>query len=272
MLNLKKDIDVEIRDMKGKLENRMDQQDQRISELLQLKHTMNNNLENKMAQAVILALVKEKTKVQELTHGRVYEPSEAPLADANGILPFGAKAQSGGPLDRLHHVEVTVQHMASVLDNIADHLQKDTAARHLFNEDENSETSTILETDQTHCRNEVINKQRISNEDVEMTTPREHGGIRLQGSGIHPSHETNTPTRNDTALIQYTDGTIPKSILREPRPKRNHTSSRTKSTSTTDHDPDNPSSPQRTPPPKRERPDKTPSAIPDGTARERGET
>jgi hypothetical protein len=37
-------------------------------------------------------------------------------------------------------------------------------------------------------------------------------------------------------------------------------------------DPDNPESPQQTPPPKRERSDKKPSANPDGLARERGET
>jgi hypothetical protein len=117
-----------------------------------MMHAMNKDMETRMAQAVIMALVKEKTKVEELTHGRTYDPSEAPLADENGILPFGAKSQLGGPLHRLHHVKVTVQHMASVLDTIADHLEKDPAARHLFHDDNRSETPRPLATKNTTTR------------------------------------------------------------------------------------------------------------------------
>jgi hypothetical protein len=270
--NFKKDIDAEIRELKGRLENRMDQQDQRISELLQMMHTMNNNLENKIAQAVIIALVKEKAKVQELTHGRVYNPSEAPLADENGILPFGAKAQSGGPLDRLHHVEVTVQHMASVLDTIADHLQHDPAARHLFHE-EDSETSTILENEQNQHNGAETHEQRLLDDDVAMMTNQEYNDKeRIENTRTKQTQATQATNAFDTTSVQYTDSSIPKSILRDSRTKRNHTSSRVPVTTVTDHDPDNPSSPQRTPPPKRERSEKKPSAIPDSSARERGAT
>jgi hypothetical protein len=41
-----------------------------------------------MAHAVLAALVKEKDKVQELTHGRIYDVSKAPLADDKGNLPY----------------------------------------------------------------------------------------------------------------------------------------------------------------------------------------
>jgi hypothetical protein len=98
----------------------MDRQDQRIKDLIDLIHDMNKDLENRMASAVIITLVREKAKVQEITHGRTYSISEAPLANEENRLPFGPIAQSGGPLDRLHHVEVTIQHMVSVLDSIED--------------------------------------------------------------------------------------------------------------------------------------------------------
>lgn len=52
-----------------------------------------------------------KRKVQEITHGKVYDASTAPLADKNGYLTafYSGKVQLGGPLHRLHHVKVTVQ-------------------------------------------------------------------------------------------------------------------------------------------------------------------
>jgi hypothetical protein len=83
-----------------------------------------------MTHVVLAALSKEKEKVQEITHGAAYDASHALLADEDGNLPYGGKVQLGGPLDRLHHVEVTVQQMANALDTIADHLiQKDPSAK-----------------------------------------------------------------------------------------------------------------------------------------------
>jgi hypothetical protein len=85
-----------------------------------------------MVHVVLAALSKEKEKVQELTHGKVYHASEAPLADDAGNLPYGGKVQLGGPLDRLHHVEVTIVQMSNALDSILEHLQKDPTAKYLF--------------------------------------------------------------------------------------------------------------------------------------------
>jgi hypothetical protein len=133
-----------------------------------------------MASAVIMALVREKEKVQEITHGRIYSVEEAPLADENGRLPYGPIAQSGGPLHRLHHVEVTVQHMATVLDTIAGHLQKDPAARHLFLDyDKKSETPTIIETRTKQTTEMNIEVEQDSDDtDVPMQMIREFGGTK----------------------------------------------------------------------------------------------
>lgn len=233
--NFKKDIDNEIQTLKSTLENRMDQQDKRISEMIDLIHTLNKDIEDRMASAVIMALVREKNKVQELTHGRTYSVAEAPLADENGRLPGGAIAQSGGPLHRLHHVEVTVQHMASVLDTIAEHLQKDPSARHLFlDDDDKSETPTILDDQPLNTNNaDIIDlAQEEHDTDVPMQMIREYGGVkRLLGTDRSPS--------------------------------RNRQSS----------NPNNQASPQATPPPKRERATiSETSAKPEGNAQERGET
>jgi hypothetical protein len=235
MMNFKKDIDFEINELKTNLENRMDRQDQRIKDLIDVIHDMNKDLENQMASAVITTLVREKAKVQEITHGRTYSASEAPLAIEENILPFGPIAQSGGPLDRLHHVEITVQHMVSVLDSIAEHLQKDPAARHLFQdeEDDKSETSTIIANQQMHtARMEQEDDQTSIDNDVPMQMIKDYGGIKqLNGSARSPSRTPNNIAKNSE------------------------------------------SSPQTTPPPKRERKiiNET-SANPDGKARERGET
>jgi hypothetical protein len=231
--SFKIDIDNEIQELKTNLENRMDKQDQRIAEMIDLIHTMNKDIEDRMASAVITALVREKNKVQELTHGRIYDVAEAPLADESGRLPCGALAQSGGPLHRLHHVEVTVQHMVSVLDTIADHLQKDPSARHLFlDDDEKSETPTIIENQPTQANiREVATTQEHHDKDVAMQMIQEYGGVKR----LHGTHRS--PSRN-----------------------KNITDS-------------NSSSPQITPPPKRERAtNSAPSAYPDDKARERGET
>jgi hypothetical protein len=100
-------------------------------------------METRVTRPIITApLMREKQQVQELTHGAIYDVSQAPLADENGRLPFGIKDQAGGPLDRLHHVEVTVQQMATALDNIAEHLMRDPSAKYLF------EDATIIIDDE----------------------------------------------------------------------------------------------------------------------------
>jgi hypothetical protein len=162
--------------------------------------------------------------------------------------------------------------MASVLDTIADHLQHDPAARHLFRE-EDSETSTILENEQNQHSGAETHEQRLLDDDVVMTTNQEYNDKeRIENTRTKQTQATQATNAFDTTSVQYTDSSIPKSILRDSRTKRNHTSSRVPVTTVTDHDPDNPSSPQRTPPPKRERSAKKPSAIPDRSARERGAT
>jgi hypothetical protein len=67
--SFKKDIDNEIQELRTNLENRMNKQDQRISEMIDLIHNLNKDIEDRMASAVITALVREKEKVQEITHG-----------------------------------------------------------------------------------------------------------------------------------------------------------------------------------------------------------
>jgi hypothetical protein len=52
----KTDIDWEIAELKNNLEQRMDRQDQRISELIKVIHTMNQDIEKQMASAVLHTL------------------------------------------------------------------------------------------------------------------------------------------------------------------------------------------------------------------------
>jgi hypothetical protein len=230
--SFKKDIDTELKEIKSSLDNQMNKQEEQMSEIIDIIHTMNKNMERRVAQAVLETLIKEKLKVQELTHGQVYDASHAPLADENGILPFGAKAQAGGPLDCLHHVEVTVQHMASVLDSIADHLQKDPSARHLFNDDESETPTTIITSPNNLSNRNNNNNENSTDEDVEMVA-RDYGGTkRLHGTAQSPAkHHQNNDPDNPTSPQQRT-----------PPSKREC------------------------------RANKKPSAQPDGNARERGET
>jgi hypothetical protein len=167
-----KDIDAELQEIKNKLESRMDKQEEQMSEMIQVIKAMNDDFEKRMIHVVLAALSKEKEKVQELTHGKVYHASEAPLADNEGNLPYGGKVQLGGPLDRLHHVEVTVQQMANALDSILEHMQKDPTAKYLFH-DEDSETSTIIENPPPNPQTvQVDNAEtvQILDEDVQMST------------------------------------------------------------------------------------------------------
>jgi hypothetical protein len=133
---LKKDYEQELCALNERMEKRLEQQDKKLEETKNSINSMNEDMEIRMAQVVILAMVKEKAKVEELTHGRVYDKSLAPLADENGRLPGGAIAQSSGPLHRLHHVEVTVQHMSAVLDTIAEHLYANPESKHLFKKED----------------------------------------------------------------------------------------------------------------------------------------
>jgi hypothetical protein len=116
--SLKKEIEHDMKEIKNSLERRIEQQEQQMSELTRIIKSMNEDMEQRMAYAVLAAIIKEKEKVQELTHGRSYPASEAPLADEDGNLPYGGKVQLGGPLHRLHHVEVTLQQMSTALDAI----------------------------------------------------------------------------------------------------------------------------------------------------------
>jgi hypothetical protein len=227
----KTDIDREIAELKNNLEHRMDRQDQRISELIKVIHSMNQDIEKRMASAVLHTLAYEKSKVEEITHGRNYSAKDAPLANEDGILPCGVKVKAGGPLDRLHHVEITVQHMANVLDTIVEHFSKDPSARYLFNDDhsdDNSETATII-ADQNK------DDYSITDNDVQMKLTRELSGMkRLHDESGSPARTKNPSDENELSN----------------------------------------SSPQKSPPSKREKAvQRTPSAKPDvRNSRERGES
>jgi hypothetical protein len=194
--NIKKDFESEIKSIKADMEQRFIKQEQQLQEIQNSLNKNNEDMEARIAQAVITAMIKEKAKVQELTHGRTYDVKEAPLADKNGRLPYGPKAQSGGPLDRLHHVEVTVNQMSIVLDTIAAHLQRDPAAKHLFQDD--SEDLTIIENSENDDNN--------TENDVTMMLREHSGAKRLHGSARSPTrnlrqsnivnHENESPQRS----------------------------------------------------------------------------
>jgi hypothetical protein len=157
----------------------MEKQEEQMSEIVQVIKTMNEDFEQRMIHVVLAALSKEKEKVQELTHGRVHHASEAPLPDDEGNLPYGRKVQLGGPLDRLHHVEVTVQQMSTALDAILEHIQKDPTAKYLF-QDDDSETSTIIKNPLPITQTEQANNNETptkSGNDVQMTI-KEHSGTK----------------------------------------------------------------------------------------------
>jgi hypothetical protein len=221
----RKDIDSELMS----LETRMDKQEEQMSAIVQVIKSMNEDIEQRMAHAILAVLVKEKEKIQELTHGRVFKAKEAPLANENGNLPFGGKVQLGGPLDRLHHVEVTVQQMASALDAILDHMQKDSMAQHLFQDDSDSETPTI----------------------IEHYDPSQRAGRNKENQ--------QTPNDVQMPMREYSGS---KRLLPENSPLKNR------------HGPDPvvASTPQRSPPSKKERSEtRQPSAKPECETRERGQ-
>jgi hypothetical protein len=228
--SLKKDINEELQKIKDSLERRMDKQEEQMSEIIQVIKVMNEDFEKRMIHVVLAALSKEKEKVQELTHGCVYQASEAPLADEEGNLPYGGKVQLGGPLDRLHHVEVTVQQMANALDMIAEHLiQKDPSAKKLFITDDESETSTLIESPLPNTQAEHAKNTKtiiVIDNDTQMTMKEQSGTKRM--------HSTDSP-------IKHGQGPDPET-----------------------------QSPNRSPPPKKRREINQPSASPDDNDREQG--
>jgi uncharacterized protein YeeX (DUF496 family) len=229
MQSMQKDLDSELKALKSNLENRMNKQEQQMNEIVQVIKTMNDDFEKRMIHVVLAALSKEKEKVQELTHGRVYPASEAPLADEEGNLPYGGKVQLGGPLDRLHHVEVTVQQMSNALDAILEHMQKDPTAKYLF-QDDDSETSTVIANNSPQNQNTNSVNSNEENEDVQMQV-REYSGSKRHLSENSPLKARHGP------------------------------------------DPSTQSSPQRSPPPKKERSQPIqPSADPVVHDRERGQS
>jgi hypothetical protein len=208
-----KDIDAELQELKGNLERRMEKQENQMSEIIQVIKAMNDDFEQRMIHVVLAALSKEKEMVQEITHGRVFHATEAPLADEEGNLPYGGKVQLGGPLDRLHHVEVTVQQMASALDTILDHIQKDPTAKHLFHNDD-SETSTIIKNPPTmRHSNQVDNTDKVTttDNDVQMTT-KEHSGTKRQ-------HSTGSLQKNQHGPDPITNSSPNKSPPSKKRPE-----------------------------------------------------
>jgi hypothetical protein len=209
-----KDIDSELQKIKSSLESRMQKQEEQMAEIVQVIKTMNEDFENRMIHVVFAALSKEKEKVQELTHGRVYHASEAPLADAEGNLPYGGKVQLGGPLDRLHHVEVTVQQMASALDSILEHIQKDPSAKYLF-EDSESETSTIIDNQTQHHteENSAVDGSHNSNSDVKMV-PKDISGSKRQLA-------FDSPAKNRHGPDPKTQSSTPQNSPPPKRPSKN---------------------------------------------------
>jgi hypothetical protein len=166
-------------------------------------------METCMAHAVLLALIKEKDKVQELTHGRSYSIQDAPLADATGRLPGGKVVQSGGPLDRLHHVEVTVHRMTNILDSITNHLQTEPTARHLFIDDEDS----LLDSDE-ELPTGTTEIQHHTDNDVTMAL------VHLTYSSVKRQHRSARTFTLATKNHPETHPGNPPSLHHTPPPKR----------------------------------------------------
>jgi hypothetical protein len=189
--SLKKELDSDLKEIKTSLERRIDKQEQQMSEIARIIKTMNEDMEQRMAYAVLSAIIKEKEKVQELTHGRTFPASEAPLAYEDGNLPYGGKVQLGGPLHRLHHVEVTLQQMSIALDAILSHMQKDPTAKYLFKGDDDSETPTIIENQ--HRTSENTTDQHSN--DIQMPM-RDFSGAKRQLSDNSPTKNRHSPDIN----------------------------------------------------------------------------
>jgi hypothetical protein len=174
--NFKKDLDSEIKAIRSDMEQQMNRQEKQLQALQQSIDAHSRNMEERVAMAVIKAMFKERQKVEEITMGPATLTQSAPLADESGRLPCGATVKAGGPLDRLHHVEITVLHMANILDDIATHLQMQTNASNLFSEEaiQNSMDTTL---------------QQESKADDMIT--REYGGKRPP-SERSPTRASNT--------------------------------------------------------------------------------
>jgi Holliday junction resolvase RusA-like endonuclease len=218
--NSSKDIDFELKALKENMERRMQKQDNQISEIVQVLKTMNEEFETRMTHVVLAALSREKEKVQEITHGASYDASQAPLADEQGNLPYGGKVQLGGPLDRLHHVEVTLQQMVNVLDTITDHMmEKDPSVKKLFITDDDSESEDLPPTENLgYARKEddAYLNHFIDN-DVQMKMIREVSGTK-RSLGKHTTMSSNN---------NGTDSEIPLTPHRSPPTKREKPSNNT---------------------------------------------
>jgi hypothetical protein len=219
------------------MESRMQQQDDRISEIIHVMKSLNEDFEKRMTHVVLAALSREKEQVQEITLGTIYDKSHAPLADEQGNLPYGGKVQLGGPLDRLHHVEVTIQQMANALDTIADYMiQKDPSARKkLFVTDDDSDDDS---------------------------------------DGLPPTEKLEYARKeDDDYLNKFIDNDVPMKMIREVSGQKRSLKQQIGADEQNQIRPETNSSPQRSPPTKRDKPSNKPSANPDDTPdRTRGES
>jgi hypothetical protein len=231
------DIDSELKKLKDNMESRMQQQDDRISEIIHVMKSLNEDFEKRMTHVVLAALSREKEQVQEITLGTIYDKSHAPLADEQGNLPYGGKVQLGGPLDRLHHVEVTIQQMANALDTIADYMiQKDPSARKkLFVTDDDSDDDS---------------------------------------DGLPPTEKLEYARKeDDDYLNKFIDNDVPMKMIREVSGQKRSLKQQIGADEQNQIRPETNSSPQRSPPTKRDKPSNKPSANPDDTPdRTRGES
>lgn len=203
--NVKQVFENEIKEIKADMEQRFSRQEHQLKEIQQCLTNNSIAMETRIAKAVITAMMQEKEKVQIFTHGATYDAKQAPLADDNGQLPYGGTVQAGGPLDRLHHLEVTVQHMTQVLDSIAEHFQKDPNTRYLL-EDDDSEDTTIIE-----------NTRDDSEDDVDMRM--------REFSGSKRSHDLDrSPNRKNVPVVSTKSHA--QSPTRSPPPKRERANDR----------------------------------------------
>jgi hypothetical protein len=92
--------------------------------------------------------------------------------------------------------------MASALDTILDHIQKDPTAKHLFHDDEDSKTATIIENETQPTSNFVDLVNNPTQEDSQMAI-REYSGSRRQlSSGVSPQKSHINVTNNQPSPMR----------------------------------------------------------------------
>jgi hypothetical protein len=99
LTNIKRDVDSKIKEIKTDMEQRFHRQEKQIREIQEIILKNTEEMESRIATAVITDLMRERRNVEELIHGTNYNPKQAPLADETGKLPFGVQARAGGPLN-----------------------------------------------------------------------------------------------------------------------------------------------------------------------------